>query len=149
MVNSITIFVSEPQMFLFLLLTFVFACNNDEGILNVDRVVGFYRAIVFTEPGRLDGGVDILAKGGELSARLLKKDLKVEGYIRIPAGVESNFPPMDTIYTGTFALAADTLHIKNTHTPLDSYSPFLVKGNRLESIDKDVRWRIKMVLEKK
>jgi hypothetical protein len=134
-------------MFLFLLLTFVFACN-DEGITNVDRVAGFYKAIVFQVLGSRDQPIDILAEGGALTAQL-SKDFKVEGSIMIPAGIDSNNPGRNTTYSGIYTLSGDTLVFKNTATPMDALSPFLIRGSHLESIDKPGRGRgFKILLEK-
>lgn len=125
------------------------SCNRlttpeDEGI------GGSYAATKFTEPGQLDGGVDILAKGGRLTAQLTS-DFKAEGHLRIPDDIGSNFAPVDTNYAGEYTLDGDSLRFKNTRTFLD-YHPwvFIVKGAWLETPDWTGRWGgTKIVLHKR
>lgn len=127
-------------------------CNNDS-VTDVERITGFYEATTFTEPGRHDGGVDILANGGMLTARL-SSNFEVEGRLLIPENIESNFSPADTNYTGLFDLDDDTVRFKDTNTLLDirpSYPlMFIVKDTRLETVDWDEngRWAIKIIMEK-
>jgi len=104
--------------------------NNPE----VERVVGFYKAITFIELGRSDGGVDILAGGGILVAQLYA-DFSVEGYYSIPDTVETSFPPRDMLYKGTFELTDDTLRFHGTDVAGLEFLPFIVYDDRLETPD--------------
>lgn len=124
----------------------IFSCK-DKSVNSVDQIIGSYKAIVFREPGSQDGGVDILAKGGMLTTRLLS-DLKAEGKLVIPDNIGSNFAPTDMNYNGTFTFDADSVHFKNTQTLLDYYS-FIRKGTRLETPDMIGRMAsFKIILEK-
>jgi hypothetical protein len=133
------------MMFLFIFL--FFACERSSPVDDIDRIKGDYKAIVFEEPGQLDGGVDILANGGSLTARLFQ-NFYVEGYILIPEDIGSNYAPIDTTYMGTFILAGDSIQFKNTSTPLDHLSPFFINGSLLVSKDRRGRGPGFMILEK-
>lgn len=127
--------------------------TNNDSIPDVERITGFYEAVKFIEPGEHDGGVDILANGGVLTARLTS-DFEVEGRLVIPGNIGSNFAPTDTNYTGLFDLDRDTVRFKDTNTLLDYYPSyplmFIVTGTRLETVDweESGRWAIKIVMEK-
>lgn len=133
---------------MFIMIFLIFACERNSSVDAIGRITGDYKAIVFQEPGQHDGGVDILANGGSLTARFLK-DFNVEGYILIPEDIGSNYAPIDTTYVGTFTMDGDSIQFKNTGTPLDNLSPFLIKDSLIESIDKPGRGTaFKIILEK-
>lgn len=137
-------------IFIMLLSLTVTACKKEktDNPIAPDAMTGTYQAVVCTEPGQHDRGVDILANGGQLTARL-SSDLKVEGYVKIPSGIGSNFPPLDKNYSGTFSVSGDTVKINNTGIILDEYSPFVFKNSRLESVDRVGRGNpFKLILEK-
>lgn len=124
------------------------ACNDDAAT-ELERVTGTYWATTFTEPGQLDGGIDILANGGILTARL-RSNYEVEGQLLIPENIESNFAPTDVDYYGEFNLEGDSIHLVNTETFLDQ-DPymFIIKDSRLETPDWTGRWApTKIILDK-
>jgi hypothetical protein len=121
------------------------SCNNS--ITEAERIAGFYRATTFTEPGEHDGGVDILANGGILTARL-SSNSGVEGRIVIPGNIGSNFAPVDVNYSGIFSVNEDTMHFENTETLLD-LPVFIIYEHRLETPDMTGRMALfKIILEK-
>ena len=121
---------------------------NDDSITNAERIAGFYEAIVFTEPGAHDGGVNILANGGVLTARLFS-DFKVEGRLVIPEDIDSNFAPQDINYCGTFTVNVDTIRFVGAETLLDQF-PFIIKETRLETPDMTGRMALfKIILDKR
>lgn len=132
--NGIVSLISAGMLFFFNLS--ILACKGDS-VSDVERIVNSYKAIVLTLPGSRDEPVDVIAKGGMLTARLLS-DYRVEGRIVIPPNISTSAPATDTNYVGSFTLSADTVRFRNTGTPLDhsDYFPFVVKGARLESVDK-------------
>lgn len=134
---------------------FLGACENDKIVTpddeinpEVERVVGFYKATTFTEPGDDDSGVDIGAEGGVVVAQL-HSDLTVEGYYFIPENIGTNFAPRDMLYKGTFSLDNDTLRFKDTDvTVLDEY-PYMVHADRLEMPQQSGRLSLlKVIMEK-
>ena len=115
-----------------------------------EYIAGSYEAIVFTEPGQHDGGIDILESGGKLSVNL-SANFKLEGHLMIPANIGSSFTPIDDDFTGTFELNSDTLYFKNTGMFFD-HDPwmFILQGIRLETPDWTGWWSTtKIILEKK
>ena len=126
---------------------FMFSCSEntvteDQDPKKVDEIAGLYEAIVFTEPGTHDGGVDILDNGGSLTATLLN-DYRVEGHLVIPDSIDSNFPPTDTSFEGNFSIDVDTVRFENTGTFLDS-DPwmFIITDEHLSTPEWTGRWAL-------
>jgi|GEM_PF-2069490 len=103
---------------------------------DMEQLAGSYVATTFHESGIIDQRVDILAQGGSLTVRLTA-DFQVAGRLVIPANIGSNYPPTDTVYTGTFTLHCDTVRLQHTGTSLDYYPghpwEFVFTGDRLET----------------
>ena len=120
---------------IFVFLLIISSCNDDPISSNIKNLIGFYKATTFIEPGSRDGGVDILANGGELTAQFTENHT-VSGHLFIPDSIDSNYPPMDTNYCGTYTLVKDTLRFKNTSNVLEIPNIyFIVKNDLLESGD--------------
>lgn len=103
---------------------------------DMEQLTGLYVATTFHESGIIEQGVDILAQGGSLTVRL-SSDFRVAGRLVIPANIGTNYPPTDTVYTGTFTLHCDTVRLQHTGTSLDYYPghpvEFVFTGDRLET----------------
>jgi len=125
------------------------SCNEDPITYNIRNLIGFYKATTFTEPGSHDGGVDILANGGELTVQFTE-NYTVSGHLFIPDSIESNYPPMDTNYSGIFTIDNDIVRFKNTHYILNEPQLyFIVKNGRLETEEVIGRGAtFKIILEK-
>ncbi|MFC1547903.1 hypothetical protein ACFL5M_05190 [Candidatus Neomarinimicrobiota bacterium] len=127
----------------------VMACSNTDSGAENEQIFGAYAASTFTEPGELDGGVDILGNGGMLTAQLGTNYI-VDGYLLIPENIGSNFASTNTDYYGEFNLDGDTVRFVNTETFLD-HDPFIfvVKESRLETPDWSGHMaQTKIILEK-
>jgi hypothetical protein len=138
----------ESAGILFLFTLSILACKDDS-LSDLEQLANSYKAVVFVLPGLGDEPIDVLAKGGSLTARL-SSDFKVEGRVVIPANIGTSDPATDTNYVGTFTMNADTIRFKNTGTQLDrsDYFPFIIRGSRLESADRISRGPLKIVLER-
>jgi hypothetical protein len=110
---------------------FSLAGCKDTVVNPVDRVVGQYKADTFILFGSGDEPVDVLKYGGTLTAKL-ESNFRVEGRVTIPPSANLGWRTIDTTYSGTFTLKADTLTFNDTRTPLD-WKPFLVQERRLET----------------
>ncbi len=132
----------------FITLFILFIKCNEKNLPENDQFYGSYKAVTFFEPGQLDGGVDILAKGGNLTAELTS-DYKVKGYLYIPDSIGSNYSAQNTNYSGSFTLKADTLHFINTNTFLDNPQLFfIVKQKQLKTPEYSGRWKLfKIILQ--
>ena len=114
-------------------LLLVLSCSKNSVSEDDEQISGLYKAIAFSEPGEKDGGVDILASGGMLTVRLLD-NFELEGHIRVPSDIGSNFAPIDDDFNGTFTLTDVRVHFINTGTFFD-HDPwlFVVKDGQLRT----------------
>jgi hypothetical protein len=134
----------NTQLFLTLMPLLLAGCK-DTVVNPVDRIVGQYKAVTFIVLGSRDEPVDVLKYGGTLTAKL-ESNFRVEGRVTIPPDANLGWRTIDTTYSGTFTLKADTLTFKDTQTLLDRM-PFLVQERRLAT---PILLRIpfKIILEK-
>ena len=86
--------------------------ENHEG--PYEEIAGLYEAVIFTEPGAHDGGVDIIAAGGQLTLRL-EANGEMSGHIVIPSDIESNYAPISAQIQGRFDLEIDTVYFQEVN----------------------------------
>lgn len=118
---------------------FLFFCNgcdttdlNTEGKNELNKVTGYYKAIVFIAPSPNDKPVDILANGGMFTVRL-SSNYRAEWRLVIPLEIAFSSTPIDTSNECMFRLNGDTLRFKGITYYLDVI-PFLLKDTQLEAI---------------
>lgn len=105
---------------------------NIEEKKDIEKVTGYYKAIVFIAPDPRDKPVDILANGGMFTVRL-SSNYKAEWRLLIPLEIAFSPSPIDTNNVSMFSLNGDTIRFKGITAYLDAI-PFLLKDTQLEAI---------------
>jgi hypothetical protein len=111
-----------------------------------NKIAGFYRTIIFVQPGPVDQPLDLHERGGYMELNL-REDFTFTGKWYFPAMPDLQMESYEVNLSGTYSVSENTVRFSETNSYLDT-ELFFYRNGKLELEERIRRGPMNIVLQK-